>query len=419
MSTSKGFRLLLIAAAATALGWLGYAAAGASIARTLSARIGPALVAKAQGKFTDPAVFIQGRGKEALLLATALVVLWALVLALDWLLARRPLYRSARGIWLGLIGFAAVNLWTLAAGQTALFWSLFFNRTYTDNFAQFQIKKRLMPEQSAPRKAMLIGNSQTQSNLDELIMNRMIADQLWTTEMHQSGTTGFDLLLLMRDLQKADADLLICYVSAGYFYGRTNGKVAAQFFNFRELPDLLRLRGWSYFPEGALRSGLFSSVLPLFHYRLSFTQRLLGGEISHLEQRQFDASLETDLPQQAHRRAPSLHLGPVADFEKAAFAQTVSELTAAGRTLILIAGQMYPVLEEEMDPAIHGDMTQFLRGLEQRHPGKVTVLAQEEFFQPTREDFRDLVHLTTDGQERMTQKLVEVLKERFLRTSPR
>lgn len=404
---SLWFPLALLAAGA----WLAFALLGGMIARVIAARFEGALSRAADGKFDDPAAFVHGRLAECLLLASAAIGLAGVCVLLWNRLGRRTEWRPYRGLLTGVLGFALLNVFIWSAGQTVLFWSLFYDSVRIDNFAQYHIKRVLMDETRSKRRAILLGSSQTNRSIDEVLLNQQIGGTIWTTELTQPGARGFDLLTLSRDIPLKRGDLVICYLSEIMFYGSGSGIVAADFMSFREVPDAIELKGWSHFPEGAARSGLLGRALPLYRYRNSLAHRTLGWDICHLEQRKFDQSLESELEAQAKRRAPRLGFGDASRFEEAAFSRMADELAAKGCTLLVISGDTHPALRRHMNPGVIDHLHGFLEGLRAKHPDQVLLLEGNRFFQPAESDFTDLVHFNDDAQRRFTTALGHYLEQ--------
>ena len=400
---------VMLATAVVAVAWAVFACCGNQVAGVLASRFERILQRVANGKFEDPVVFVHGRMMECLILLAVAVALWLL----GWVVFRHPRMRSlppmVAGLGLGLWGFCCLNVLAWVAGQTVVFWSLFYDKAQVDNFAQYQIKNTLIREIHGKHRVILIGNSQTNRSIDEVAMNKAGGGKLWATELSQPGAKGFDLLTLTRQMHIGQGDVVVCYLSEIYFYGGGSGAVAAEFFSFRELPDVFALRGWDLFPDGAIASGLLGRVLPLYRFRNSLAHRLLGWQLTSLKQREFDQSLEEDLEAQANRRGGQLQEGRSSAFEQAAFSRMVAEVAGKGASLVLIAGHNHPALQRHMNPALRADLTGFLARLESNHPGRVTVIDGGKFFQPVEADFADLVHFTDPAQQRFTAALTGYL----------
>lgn len=404
---TKPARRIGIAAAAVMLcAWLGFAAFGVRMARMIARCFSGALQRAADGKFDNPIIFVHDRLAECMMLATLAL---ALCLAAAWMWKWLAGWHT-RGLVMGVAAFMFLNLFAWACGQTVLFWGLFYDKIRIDNFAQYHIKRTLLDGIKGKRRAILIGSSQANRSIDEVLMNRAIGESIWTTELTQPGARGFDLLTLTRDMPLEKGDLIICYLSEIMFYGEGSGIVAADFLNFSEIPDTLNLKGWNLMAPDSIRSGLLGRMLPLYRYRNSLSHRVLGWSMVNLEQQRFDQSLEPDLEEQATRRAPKLGIGDTSRFEEAAFARMIGELSEKGCTTLVISGHTHPSLRKHMNPAVIDHLDQFLSNLAALHPERMNLVDANRFFSPTSSDFADLVHYSEDAQQRFTLALARYLK---------
>lgn len=391
------------------LGWVTFHFSGHALARSISTIFQGPLVRAADGKFSDPIAFVYGRASECLWLAT-LMILFGFALAYLWkYLGKRPTAQPARGLITGVCGFILLNVLAFFAGSTVAFWIPFYNKVQVDNFAQYQIKKTLFDEVVGQRRAVLLGSSQTNRSIDEVLLNQQIGKKLWTTELTQPGARGFDMLTLSRDIPFSKGDVMICYLSEIMFYGKGSGIVAAEFINFPEVRDAVELNGWKLLSTDSVQSGLLGRILPLYRFRNSFSHRVLGWTIANTEQMRFDHSLIQNLDQQANSRAPGLRIGETSDFEQAAFSRMVGELSAKGCKLIIIEGHTHPALRKYLDPAVITHLHGFLSNLKKQHPLSVTLMDGSSIFTPSEADFADLVHFTESAQTRFTHGLATYL----------
>lgn len=397
--------IILSGIAAALFQFFGYRAA-----HWLSARFGGALERVSNGKFSDPVIFVHGRMREALLLLiTAVIISILTVLACRF--AKKFLTKpGASGLVNSVLVFIALNIFTWFCGNTVLFWSLFYNKTHVDNFAQYQIKRGLMNEIHGSRRAILIGNSQTNRSIDEVAMNTAIGTKLWTTELTQPGARGFDMLILSRDIPLKKGDLVISYVSEISFYATGSGIVAADFLHFGEIPDLMEMDGWDKLSPGSIRSGLLGRVFPIHRFRKSLSQRILGPEITGIPQSRHDASLVPDLDKQAADTASRLKIGNASHFEKRSFARMARELVAKGCSLIVIRGDLHPALQKRLSNEIEIDMDDFLEGLGSEFPESIKVIDGSTLSATDESAFGDLVHFTTESQAEFTSSLIEMLE---------
>ncbi len=406
----KRHRLFLIACGWLLTLWLGYALAGGRVAQAMAGRFGGALLRLGQGKFNDPTVFLQHRLREALWLTT-LVLLW---IATHWLLDRLIRRRAGRyrGVAHGVAGFVCLNLWVGAASHTALFWGVMGAGAGIQNLMQFHYKRILLEENPAPRRAVLLGSSQTRAQFDAELLNQKLGTNLWTTKLSYPGVQGYDLLLIERQIRCANPQLVICYVSEGYFYSPSSSVTVPAFLQFRDVPDGWRRDGLRYLPGQGIFFGLVGNLLPLVRCREVLAQRLLGPMILGLKQQQYDDSLPSDLEARARQAASGYRLSAEADFEKQAFEDFVARCQQANRQIILVVGGFNPILDRQLDPALRVDMIRYLDRLKSRY-SRVVLVPQSDLAEQTPADYEDLTHVNADTQCRFTANFADWLA-RFL-----
>ncbi|HEU5070299.1 MAG TPA: hypothetical protein VFV96_07790 [Verrucomicrobiae bacterium] len=393
-------------------GWASYALLGGRLAHWMGDRFGGLLLRIGQNKFNDAVIFAQGRMREFLWLFTLAMAWAALQTTLNRVLSRRP--RLARHRWAvhGIAGFVMLNLWLAAAGNTALFWGVMGAGAGVQNYMQFQFKRVVFEENRAPLKAVLVGSSQTRAEIDENELNRRLGTNLWTSELHFPGSKAYDLLLIEPSLRRANPQLVICYLTLGYFYQGSHGEVPPNFLTLTELPDAWRRGALTHLSGREIGCGLLGDMLPVFRYRDVLSQRLLGSEALNLRQTEYDDSLNTNLDVRAVQMACTFRLNEESDFQKHAFEDLVRRCERTGRTMILIEGGHNPILERHLDPAIRRDMVRFLSGLQSSH-SNVVVIPTTDLPIQTPQDYDDLSHVSPDMQRKFTGFMAGWL-ERYL-----
>jgi hypothetical protein len=394
------------------LGWFGYLAFAAPLAWFLGRHFGGVLLRIGEGKFDHPAVFVQGRMREVLWLATLAVGWWAAHALLDRCVRGRGGEQRWRWAAHGATGFLLFNLWVGAAAQTALFWAVLGTGAGVQNYMQFQFKRIVLEENPAPVRAVLVGSSQTRAQIDESRLNRRLGTQLWTSELHFPGSKAYDLLLIEPHLRRANPQWVICYISEGYFFVGSHGEVPPNFLTFGMLPDAWRRGALAYLSGEEIGYGLLGNALPLFRCREMLSQRVLGFAAVNLQQAQYDDSLDTDLDARARKAAQSYRSNEESAFQKQAFEDFVIRCGQAGRTVVLLEGGYNPVLARHMDPGLRSEMLTFLAALSARHPNVMRVPEAELPLQ-TPADYSDLNHVNEDMQRRFTDWLAGWLEARL------
>jgi hypothetical protein len=399
----------IIPALALAAGWLTYAMAGGTIASTLAARWGERLVRLGEGKVVSPAEFLEGRMFEALWLTTLLLVWW---LAHLWLRRWRNPLAQPRFAWLthSVLAFLCLNLWLAQAQRTALFWGLMWHGEQTQNLTRFHLKLVLAREEEAASKAAIMGSSQARAQIDEALLNSSLAPSLRTTEFHYPGARAYDILLLHARVSKAAPKLIICYLSEDSFYSGSVTEVTPNFLTVPAFPDLIRRGGAKFIPAERIGVGLLGHVLPTFRLRDVLAQRILGPAITQIKQRQYDTALSTNLHERIGHRIYAID--DESRFQQRALEDFVARAGAARQEVILLPGQLNPILGQKLPPSVRADMIAFLRALAAKHPHVSLV---EDLPVQTEQDYDDLTHVNKAAQARFTQFLAGRIEQHLAR----
>ena len=383
---------------------------GKPVASIVASRFGDRLLKLGDGKFTDPAVFVQMRLQDLAMLGSAASLLTlACLLTASWFRVRLPLrFRWAAN---SLVLFLSFNIFGAIASHTVLFWCLLFTgQNNTHNFTQYQLKRGLMPEIVAPRQAVLLGSSQTHAEIDKRLLNTRMGRQLWTTELHFPGSRSFDLLLCLEDLPPVKIDCVICYLSESYFYSGADSEAAMFFMRFRDLGQFYDCGGQKVRPGRFFTYGLIGDALPLFRLREPVISRLFGFKILGLNQARRDQSLSADLAERAKTAATGYHIGTESDFQKKAFALFARKCRERHARLVLCCGQLNPILGRALDPALRPDMLACLHDLAS-HDSNIILLEESQLPVQTEKDYKDLTHVDEATQVRFTEYMETVLQK--------
>lgn len=396
---------------AVAVAWASYMAYGTRTAQWIAGRFSQPLGRMSDGKFDDPVTFIHGRMGEAFLLGTlGLVICLCLMEFWRWM-SEKKIWNRGRGILMGVVIFSSINGYAWAAGNTVLFWGLFYDSVNIDNFVQYQIKKLLLKESNNRQRIVLMGNSQANRSIDEVMINRTLGNRLWVTELTQPGTRGFDLLTLSRDIPFKGGDRIICYISEISFYGGGSGIVAADFLNFSEMLTIFQLKGANQFEPGSVQSGLVGRLCPLYRFRKPVSARLLGWKIANIDQTIFDQNYQPNLEHQAKEWALKLKVGELSRFHLAGMSEMLAEVSKKGCKVFLLTGHTHPALRYQINPEVTQNFNNFLKSQAMQYPGQVIYLDAQQIYEPVESDFTDLVHLNDKGQEKFTNRLISYLKD--------
>ena len=394
-------RLFTIATVLVAVGWGIHVLAGKALSNLLAARLGGFVVKLGEGKISSPTEFFQHRMFEAAWLAT-LLLLWAFV---HVTVARVRLDRSVPSRWSwvlhSLLALICLNVWLWQADRTVLFWGLMWDGQETQNLTRFRIKLILAHEDHSTRRAVLMGSSQTRAQIDEELLNSLLGTKLRTTEMHYPGSKAYDHFLLQPILAPAHADYIIVYLSEADFHSGSVSEAVPNFFTFKALPDLVKRGGLKYIPAGRVGYGLLGQMLPMFRMREALAQRLLGPTMGQLKQQKYNTALQT-LKERAASMAKSYELNEESRFQKQALEDFLVRGRDSNQRVILLAGQLNPVLGHQINPEVRREMMALLRSLAERFPN-VTLI--ENLPEQVEKDYEDITHVNKSTQERFTRFL--------------
>jgi hypothetical protein len=397
-----------------ALLWAGFFVAGDRLAALLASKFAAPLGRMAKGKIADPTAFVYHRLWDGLWLGTLPILLIAVFLAFRNRAWVTKIVGRQRWVFQSLLLFVLLNLWVGIAMQRPLFWALLYCGEGTSNFTQFKLKKTLTFEAPPVPRAILLGNSQTRAQIDENLLNQELTNQLWTTELHFPGSAAFDVALVSRHLRRVEADFLIVYVSEGLFFSGRRFTTLPYFVSFSDIAWLRQLGAVDPFKERDLYVGLLGDTLPLFRARESLAQRLLGKNFTGIQQARFDQGLEMDLAKRAQEVATGFKSDHSTEFQKRAFEEFLREAAAHRSRVILLVGQLNPVLGECLDPTLRPDMLQFLRAMAAKY-NHVVLVEGPPFLGNVANDYVDLSHVSPQAQERFTIAFANFLRSQFLK----
>lgn len=389
--------------------WLAYFLLAHPVAGRIASKWGPQIVRAGDGKFADPVVFLERRFFEAAWLTTVAMGLAVAAVYLGKFAARR-LPRLWQWITYAVTGFLGLNVWLHCATATCLFWCLFWNgKGATDNLTQFQIKLLLMDENPAPVKIVLAGSSQVFAQIDHRLLNRELGTNAFSAPLYFPGNHGSDFVFLNRQLKRHRADIIVAYLSEMNFFEKGLSEGYSLFFTWRDLPRFLNWGGQAQWSPRIFGYGLLSDTLPLFGLRDPFAQRSLGSRIAQLRQNEYVASLASDLHARAIEAAPRYAKGPQSRFEMRAFETFVAQCFSRQQTVVLCCGQLNPLLEEQIDPALRPQFLGYLHQLAATYKNVILLEARDLPVQAAA-DYQDLTHVNSAAQSRFTEMIAQVLQ---------
>ena len=372
----------------------------------LGTRFGAVIDRVGKGKIADASGFIgQAVWETGMLFLLGSVLLW-LVLRIG-----KRMAGHRRWIVQSITGFAALNLWIWGAMHTIVFWGGLYTGSATSNFTQFEFKKELLRHNRAAHQILLLGSSQTQAQVDENVLNQKLRPKIWTTELHFPGSKCIDLLLVLRKLRRSPADEVICYVSEYYFYSGLYATTPPYFGGVRNLALLKGIGLGAEMLKRPYVMGMIGDALPLFRCRESLKDRILGIALSEIGQVTYNTHLEADLEKRAEEAARTFNLDQDAEFQKRAFEEFLKEAERQGRKVMILEGQVNPILGRKIAPEIRSDMKKFLEVLS-RSNANLTLIREADLPLQTAADYKDLTHVTEEGQKRFSNWLADYIVSR-------
>ncbi|WP_339910194.1 hypothetical protein [Symmachiella dynata] len=411
---------LTAVAAYWAFDWLG----GGFVAEQVADRFGTMLIEKSRGRITQPAEFIAIRMREGL---------WFIAMAVGMigvaLLAARIVRRWCTPLWawlpLSLIAFATVNGVIGAAGETGTYWMVLFAGSGDSKQPEFQIARILHRDSDAKEKVVILGSSQGLSEIDEPTLNRRFAPQKYFANLSYVGSHTIEFLLTEPWYGDEPPEVAICYLSELNFYTKVSGA--------RLLP-LLKVSAWPTLQELEIDrfdignrgiNGYVASVLPAFQSRRSLEYFLFGTPAVENKIKRVQPSLKPDAESaartkqqrdEAHaktitRMAKTYAVNDDTEFHKTALEMFLQRAQQTGTQVVLIFGQVNPVLSQQIDPTVRRDFLDYKEILKKRFPD-VLILSDELPVHPE-SDYHDMMHLNEEAQIRYTQSLADVLQDRL------
>lgn len=406
----KRWKIEIIALASVGAAWFAYFVAANPVARWVHAHFDNAVRQTTHHEVTDVAAFTVYRLHDCVWLLTLAIILGYTLVSITRLMQKTGVSRNWRWIVNATVLFISINFWLSAASHTALFWCAMFQgfEGGAENFGPFNVKYYLLKESSRCPKAVIMGNSQANRQFQTQLLNSLLEPRLETGELHWPGSQGYDIMLVHRRIEPIEPKIIICYVSEGNFYGGASGESIPVFFHFSDLPDCRKFSLLSHMSLRKVCYGLLSDGLPAYALRDTLAQRILGKGVVGIKQRQVDENLGGDLEATARRIAPTWKMDANSDFQKKAFAVFVEDCVQHRQKLVIIAGQLNPILGQLLSPEMRADMLTFLHSLYDRYPENVFL--EEPPFQPA-EQYVDLTHVSPEQRKQFTCYMARRLEE--------
>ncbi len=397
-------RILWTGAAALLVGWVILLTLGHRVAERVAVRWPAAVLGSGGSKTPDIIEYVYYRFQDLLWIGSvSWITLLAAVLLWRWIQRHtRPLTSF---VWGTLLFFVLANLWWVASGKAALFW-LILRGPKPENQAQFRAKECFLREISRP-VAALVGSSQARTQFVEEDFNAQMGQTVWMMELHFPGCRADDVYFLSERWGCDQVAHFVYYVSPISLYSANDTAIGKDLQSLRNLPEMWRLGTWSHFASDTARYVALGMLIPLFQGRAVIQHALFG----------FNDISKVPLPKPAttpvtenRRDAGTIRLSERSDYQKQAFLRFLERTAEKGQRVILIGGQINPLHEAGIDPAVREDYRAFLASCAQHFP-HVTLVWQDELMPQPPEVYEDATHIKEEAARRFTQRFVEWAQE--------
>ena len=411
-------KLILLLILLPALAWAVFGSLGDRLSSSVASRFGPRILAATGGKVSNARSFVKDCLQDSALLLTAacLLTLAHRCLAVP---ASRRFPTPTRWVVEGWSVFLGLNIFAGIAAHTLLFWCLLYTGTESvQNYTQWRIKQSLMKEADAPRQAVLLGASQTWAQIDAGVLNERLGRRIWTTDLSFPGSSFYEMALCLERLPHVPVAYVITYVSEANFYtGGDNGRLL-YFFGLRDLPAY-----WALGPDKPrcdqfLLCGLLGDVFPLYRVWDPFITRLrVGRVLTQPHQARTNLPSKTALAARALQLAKSYGFGPACSFNQRTFTTFARMCRDRGCRLVVCCGQLNPIFERALNPALRPDMLAFLRD-QARRDSNIVLLEESQLLPQNEDDYDDLTHVSFAARTRSSQHIADALEALACKPSP-
>lgn len=310
------------------------------------------------------------------------------------------------------IGFVGVNVLLAGLIHTGLFWGLWIRGEKSVNLVNWQFKSILARDTHDVTKGIILGSSQARAQLDEELINPTLSKrQAWLWELHFPGCMALEInLIFRRAFQLAAPSFVVCYVSEGTFFQDTGTTAQGYFVHVSDLPRIL-----SWNPSHThvvdwlqVRYSILGQFVPLYYLREPVAQSILGASMTYIDQRRHDNSLDTDLMSRARSFAQLYSSGPNSHFQFLAFQDFASLCVQRNIRLIVIQGNLNPIVDSFLPPEIRPRMENFLAELD-ASSDLITVVDAQQFTPDSGAVYSDLTHVDTATQHYFSTQFAEWL----------
>lgn len=345
----------------------------------------------------------------------------ALLAGLSW---RTLFHRLPSRWWRGTAGgfalFLLLNAFVAAALQSPLAWSLLRISGGGGNAAAFQARRTALRDAGgAAYRFALLGNSQSQHALDLALLQREWGAVAVGESLAVPGSQAIDLLPSLRAARGAGAGTAILYVSELQFYLGVDPGHWPWLLDADSAADLhsLGLRRLEEAPGGAepdpsatrrtaLRLAGLGRVLPVLRLRATLRAGWLDADLDLAAVASRKRAAGATPEEQAATNARRFTRDARSDLQWRALERGLAWARERGFRVVVLGGQVNPLLADRMDPEVGRDFAERFAALRAAHP-EALWLSPPELPRFTTEDFQDFTHLRPEARRTFTRAVVE------------
>jgi hypothetical protein len=388
------------------------------LSRFLSVKLAASWITWADGRLPDAASTLaqliseMGAGLVVAGVATALA-------AAGWR-ATRSMAPARRFLLCTTLLLIAANAAAALASHSLLFWLAASRGDPGLSAPRFEINRHFarLDAQAGQPVWLVQGSSQANTTLDERILENLGCFGARWRDAHYPGNKAFEILATWRRLDRHPPDGVVCYVSEETLFGPSEGLALGW------MSDLRLARDWRSLSDTrpgpmprTLRDGIIGYFLPLFRYNEAFSTLVLGADAVLLPQTQGQGRVEGNLSARARKMASRMNEGSVFDYQRAALRRWCEETRAANCQVVLLVGDVNPLLARELDPKIRPLLESTLRELAREFP-HIRIPSPGLLPSPVEADFKDLLHMRPSARDAYTRVLADWLKQTAPEPSP-
>lgn len=415
------FRLIAVFTL-TAIAYLAFDQLGGKyVSQVIASQFGDILIEKSRGKITDTSEYIILRIHE---------VIWLILVAecffIGGFLVSKPLAHVVNWNWrwlpISILVFAEMNLFLSTAGETGAFWIALFAANDDSKQPGFQIQRLMHRDSAADRKVVILGSSQGGTEIEETLLNRLFGPVVHSANLSYAGAQTFDFLLVQSWYKDDQPDVVICYLSELNFYTAVSGARFLPLLKTTGWKDVSEMKPWLYETGNRVLYGLLGSIIPAFQMRRSLEYALYGTpaveptnamkKVRSIKKSNPNAlNKSIQLEKKATKAALNYRITTDTDYHKRALERFIEQSNQRGTHVVLIAGQINPIVSRKLNPEIRRDFISYLNTLGEENQD-VTVFMKELPSHP-QSDYEDLMHITGEAQLQFTRQLARLLEKQF------